>query len=86
MASLFFRKEDGNSIAHLGSIDIEQGVLGRLFNYGSLNLYNWVLEKDVSLYLIHNPIKCLRILKNLIPQSDEARHLLREQFVEKERD
>lgn len=82
----FFRKEEGNSIAHLGSIDIEQDILGRLFNYGSLNLYNWVLEKDVSLYLIHNPIKYLRILKNLIPQSDEDRHLLREHIVERERD
>lgn len=81
---LFFVREERHTLAHLGSVNIDQDIFGRVFNYGSLNLFNWVLEKDATLYLIHNPMKYLQILKNLIPESDEARRVLREHIVEKE--
>lgn len=83
---LIFRKEEKNVLNHIDAVEIEQGLLGRIFNYGNLILFNWVLEKNTMLYLIHNPKKYLRILQDLLPQSDQRKRIIRERIVEKERD
>lgn len=83
---LIFRKEERHVLEHIDSVEIEQGLLGRIFNYGNLSLFNWVLEKNTTLYLIHNPLKYLHILQNLLPQSDQKKRLIREHIIEKERD
>lgn len=79
---LIFRSEQRYKLEHLGSLKIEQGILGRLFNYGNLRLYNWALEKDFLMYLIHNPNKHKHILETLIPSADEEKEVLREQVIE----
>lgn len=40
---------------HLDKISIEQGVLGRIFNYGSISIYNHDLRKNVYIHDIPNP-------------------------------
>ncbi|MEK7517710.1 MAG: PH domain-containing protein [Patescibacteria group bacterium] len=82
---LIFRKEERHVLAHIDSVEIEQGLLGRIFNYGNLILFNWVLEKNTMIYLIHNPKKYLRILQDLLPESDQKKSIIREHIVEKER-
>lgn len=79
---VFFKAEERNRLDHLGLVGIDQGILGRLFNYGSLTLFNWTLEKHTSIYLIHNPIKYLKILQSLLPSVDQEKHLVGQQIVE----
>lgn len=79
---LIFRSEQRYKLEHLGSLKIEQRILGRMFNYGNLRLYNWALEKDFLLYLIHNPNKYKHVLETLIPSADEEKEVLREQILE----
>ncbi|MBI4079517.1 MAG: PH domain-containing protein, partial [Candidatus Levybacteria bacterium] len=52
---IIWRKEMDFEITHLRSIGIQQGILGRLFNYGSLRFFDWRLQKYFHMYLIHNP-------------------------------
>ena len=84
-SGLIFRKEERHALSHVDSIDIEQGFLGRVFNYGNIILHHWYIEKKTVLYLIHNPLKYLRILQDLLPQSDQNINIIREHLVEKER-
>lgn len=77
-----FKNEVGNSIVHLGSLEVDQNIVGRLFNYGTLKLFNWTTEKDVTLYLIHNPMKYYAILKRLLPDVDREKHVIREHLLD----
>jgi hypothetical protein len=80
----FLKKEEKHMLEHLGKLEIEQGLLGRIFNFGTLKLNNWALGKDAILYLIHNPMKYHYILETLLPNADEQKQILREHMVYKE--
>lgn len=82
---LIFKKEEDNTLAHLGLVKIEQGIMGKIFNYGTLKLFNWLLDKHITLYLIHNPMKYYHILQTLIPQVNVEKQLLKEHLLEEER-
>jgi membrane protein YdbS with pleckstrin-like domain len=81
---LIFKKEELTTLAHLGSMEIKQGILGRLFNFGTINLYNWASEKNISLYLIHNPMKYHSILQTILPAADKEKQVIREHLIEPE--
>lgn len=80
------KKEKAYRLEHLGSLEIDQNIFGRIFNYGTLRLYNWALDKQMYLYLIHNPKKYHKILENLLPNVDTKKDVFREQLVELEND
>jgi membrane protein YdbS with pleckstrin-like domain len=81
---LLFKREERNTLEHLGSLEIDQGLLGRIFNYGTIKLFNWATEKDIDLYLIHNPMKYHHILQTLLPDSDRGKRVFREHILEPE--
>lgn len=81
---LLFKKEQRYVLNHLSFIEIDQGFFGRLFNYGTLKLFNWVHNKQVMLYLIHNPTKYFNILQAILPESDEEKQVLREHLLEED--
>ncbi len=83
-SGFIFKKEESFSLEHLGTLEYDQSVLGRIFNYGTVRCFNWSTEKEVSLYLIHNPRKYHRILKGLLPQADQGKKVLREHILEAE--
>lgn len=79
-----FRKEESYNLEHLGSIELQQNFLGKVLNYGTVQIYNWATEKEVSLYLIHNPVKYYSILKILVPEADRGKKVVREHVLEPE--
>lgn len=81
-SGLIYRKEERHTLDHLGSLEVQQGIFGRLFNYGTIRLFNWALEKNVELYLIHNPMKYHTILSTLLPQADTSKNIVRERVIE----
>lgn len=83
---LILKKEERHLLQHIGSVSIEQGVFGRIFNFGTLKLFNWTKEKYVYLYLIHNPMKCLHIMEELLPDADKSKRTVREHILEPEED
>lgn len=82
----FFKKEERYTLAHLGKVRIEQSILGKFFNYGNVRIFNWALEKEVTLYLIHNPMKAVRILQELLPEADEEKETIREHLMEEDKE
>ncbi len=81
---LLIKKEERHLLKHIGEVTVEQGIFGRIFNFGTLKLYNWANEKNVYLYLIHNPLKYEHILEEITPDADKGKKLLREHLVEEE--
>lgn len=81
---IIFRIEEKYAFNQIRSIKIDQGVMGRLFNFGTLTFYDWHLQKESSMYLIHNPRKHFKILEGLMPRTSEEKHMLRERFREGE--
>lgn len=81
---LIWRKEEVFEITHIRSFGIQQGVLGKFFNYGTPHFFDWRLQKNFYIYLIHNPQKYLHILEELLPRVDEEKDILRERLRDKE--
>lgn len=79
-----FRQEERYTLDHIGSITIEQGLFGRIFNFGSLKLFDWALEENIYIYLIHSPRKYHNILETLIPEADREEKVFREKIIDEE--
>ena len=74
-SGIFLRKEEKHPLSQMRSVKIEQGFFGKIFGFGTINLYNWYLKTTTSLYLIHNPIKYFRIIESLIPKSEQEKDI-----------
>lgn len=81
---LVLRREERHLLEHIGSVKLDQGFLGRIFNFGTLRLFNWTSEKYVYLFLIHNPRKYMQILEDLLPEADKSKKVFREHLLEPE--
>lgn len=81
---LLIKQEEAHNLDHLSSLDFKQNFIGKLFNFGTLELYNWTLEKYFLLYDIHNPQKYYFILKKLIPAANHVRELPREKMIDED--
>lgn len=81
---LIFKKEVRHIFEHIGSVKLEQGILGRIFNFGTLRLFNWTRENYTYMYLIHNPSKYMHILEELLPAADKEKKVFREHLLEPE--
>lgn len=79
-----FRREESYTLDHIGSITVEQGLFGRIFNFGSIKLFDWALEKNMYVYLIHSPLKYHHILETLIPEADREERVFREKVIDEE--
>lgn len=81
---IIWRKEEIFPIKQIRAVGIHQGMLGRIFQYGTLTLYDWWMEKYATMYLIHNPIKYLHVLETLLPGASQEKDIVRERFIEEE--
>lgn len=83
---LIMQKQDRLAFDDVETIKFSQGWLGKILNYGTITLYNWRDQKYTNLYLIHNPIRYLRIIEALAPRADEDVKMVRTKLVEHEDD
>lgn len=70
-----FRRQEKHPFSQMRSMRVEQGFFGKIFGFGTITLYNWYLETNTSLYLIHNPMKYFHIIENLMPKSEKGREV-----------
>ncbi len=64
---LIFRRTEQYRIDHVRMIDIQDTLLGELFNFSTVTLYDLRLNKYLDLYLIHNPQRYALVIKSLKP-------------------
>lgn len=73
-----FRKESKFPIRNIRFIQVNQGILGKMLNYGTLTLLDGRRNKFLDLYLIHNPVRYYQILDKLNPSINEEKESLRD--------
>lgn len=77
-SGFLFNREEKHPLSHVKSIKLEQGFFGKTFGFGTISLYDWYLEKDFHLYLIHNPLKYLHVIEGLVPKAEEEKKVFQE--------
>lgn len=80
-----WKKEDQYPLRHIRMVRIEQGIIGRIFGYGTIELLDWDLAKYTTLYLVHNPMKYFYILEGLLPRATSEKHVLTEKIIEEDK-
>ncbi len=60
---IFHTHEKVFSCAHMHEIEYEQGFLGKLFNFGSIEIHNPAIKEKIILYNIPNPKKYEQLIK-----------------------
>lgn len=80
----FVKRNEKVKMEHLTSIRLEQGFLGRFFNYGTIKLHDWFRNRDYYLYQIHNPKRYEHVLTSLMPRADHSRKTIRNHIIEEE--
>lgn len=73
---IIFRRVEKFKIEHIKYIDLNQGVLGKILNYGTISFYDQRREKFMDLYLIHNPTRYLEIFEKINPDIDEVESII----------
>lgn len=67
---LIHRTKLGYSYNHIKLIGLKQGLFGKLLNFGTIHLFDRSINKEIYIYLIHNPKRVLEFLEELVPFSD----------------
>lgn len=81
---LIWIKKEQFSLEDIQSVKIEQGLIGKILNFGTLSLFDWKLKKHGFLYSIHNPMKYVKVIETLLPGIDEEKNIIREKIMEDE--
>jgi uncharacterized membrane protein YdbT with pleckstrin-like domain len=70
---IFFKKQDRYSLQNIKQVTLHQTFFGKMFNYGTINLFDWRLDKCATLFAVHHPVKYLNIFEELLPHGDAQR-------------
>jgi membrane protein YdbS with pleckstrin-like domain len=81
---IIFRRVDDYPIADIKYLEIQQGVFGRLLNFGTISLLNIRRVQYAQMYLIHNPMRYSQVIEELVPNLVERKKMLRRHFHESE--
>ena len=81
---LIWVKKEQFSLNDIQSVKVEQGLIGKIFNFGTLSLFDWKLKEYQYLYAIHNPMKYVKVVETLLPGIDEKKSIIREKIMEEE--
>lgn len=67
---IFRLKQQTYTLKNLGSVNIYQGLVGKMLNYGNIVLTSPILKQDIVLSDIHNPQKILASLEDNIERTN----------------
>jgi membrane protein YdbS with pleckstrin-like domain len=84
ISGIIWRDQEKHPFSQMRSVKIEQGFLGKIFGFGTIILYNWYLEKNTTLYLIHNPIKYFHVIEGLLPKSENDREIFLDESISRD--
>lgn len=68
---IFSKQVNTYELANLQSIKLEQGLLGRMLNYGTVRLYDPTLQYDIYLKNISNPSYYIELIKTQKKKASE---------------
>lgn len=68
---VFLRRQRFCAIKNIETISVNQGLLGKVFNFGTLHLFAPTLNHRIHMFGIGNPCKKERIIEKLLPNTLE---------------
>ena len=71
-----FRKESAYDFKQIRLAGVSQGFFGKLLNFGTIHFYDPYVNKNIYIYLIHNPIKYYNIIRELLPRKDDEHEVV----------
>jgi hypothetical protein len=81
---IIWRREDAYNVNQIRSIGVRQSIFGRVFNYGTLFIYDRGVYKYYYFNDLHNPLRYLDILHNILPDADIEKEVIREHIRDTE--
>jgi len=75
---IIFVKEERVNFSDIRKIVLRQSIVGRILNFGTIELYDFLMKKTMNVFLIHNPLRYEKILLDLIPEVEEEKSVIRE--------
>lgn len=64
---LIYKKQEQYRIDHIRRIDVEDSLIGELFNFATISLYDIRLNKYLDMFLIHNARRYAKVFQQLRP-------------------
>lgn len=83
---LIWRDEKRFQLEDVRTLKLHQGLLGKIFNFGTIELDDRRRNKRVEMYLIHNPGRYVRILEELLENPHEEKREIRKHIFERDDD
>jgi len=81
---IIFKKTEQYRLDHLRVMHVQDSLIGELLNFGTISLFDIRLNKYLDMYLIHNPKRYARIIKELRPELETKQERTNLPFVPKE--
>lgn len=81
---VIFRVTQRYELEYVRTIKVYQDLAGKMLNFGTVELHDIRNNKNVEMYLIHNPNRYIRILEKLLDNPHEEKHEIRKHFFEKD--
>lgn len=81
---IIFRHSQEYRIEQIRRIEVEDSLLGEIFNFSTITLYDIRLNKTLQMYLIHNPRRYVKVLQSLKPNIEVETDHTRLPFLPKE--
>lgn len=78
---IIFRKSEKYKLDLVREIFVHDSVVGQLFNFATITLYDIRLNKYLDLYLIHNPRRYIKVIKMLRPDIETKEDQIRLPFM-----
>ncbi len=82
---LIFKKEEKYPLEQVALIEVTQNMLGKIFNYGTISLYDRRRTKYADMYLIHNPLRYAKIVEEQLEIFSEKKNIIRERLIEEDK-
>lgn len=83
---VFYKTKRRIAYEDIENIHIEQGVVGKLLNFGTIRLFNWKSQKYEYLYQVHNPMRYYHVFEKLMPKVDREEKTFKKKLIEQEQD
>jgi hypothetical protein len=81
---IIFRKVEQYNINMIRSMDIQDTLIGQIFNFATITLYDIRMNKYLDLYLVHNPERYAKVLHELRPHIEMRKDHVRLPLLPKE--
>ena len=83
-SGIIVRKVEQFRLDNVRSMKISSDLLGQIFNYGTITLFDIRMQKYLDMYLIHNPERYIKVFEQLKPNIEYKREDIRTHIIEKE--